>query len=106
MDGALKLARIVDEIRGGAPGSSGRRDAAIAVWPQAPSMITSMDSFCSATAKDAVLRGMTTVVFGGAGFPFGEHPHAAAARASKTAAFRYCSASSACHSRTAGRRRS
>jgi hypothetical protein len=98
MGSAVRLPLLLDTLRGGTWGVAVDRDAAkdvVEVWPRAPRMIGWLDRFSSAAAEDAVLRSMTTVVFGGAGFPHGEPPHAAAARASRTAAFRYCAAASA-----------
>jgi hypothetical protein len=89
-------ARIMNELRV-VPGEATwgvmeDRDAAEAIdaaWPQARRMLGKFDAFSSAVAADAAGRGMTTIVFGAAGYPHGTAPHAAAEAAGRQAMFFY-----------------
>ncbi len=88
----LTVARLLNVLRGGNWGLEAERRAAEAVigsWPSAPRMIAWYDKFCARVAEGAVRAGVTAVVFGAAGFPSGDPPHKAAARASTTARFFY-----------------
>ena len=85
-------ARLLNTLRGGGWGVAEDRDRAaliIAAWPKAPAALRRHDLFRAAAAVDAVTRGVTAVVLAETGFPFGEHPHLAAARASAAATFIY-----------------
>ena len=88
-------ARILNLMRGGTWDTLPDRDAVKAIdeaWPQARRMLAKYDAFTSAVAVDAVGRGITTVVFGGAGYPHGTGPHAHAMADSRSAMFFYCDA--------------
>jgi S-adenosyl methyltransferase len=88
----LAMARLLNVLRGGNWGLEAERRAAEAVigsWPTAPRMIAWYEKFRAGVAEASVLAGMTAVAFSAAGFPSGDPPHAAAARASTTARFFY-----------------
>ena len=95
---AFATARVFNLLRGGTRGVREDRDAVRAIdaaWPQARKMLAYYDRFRSSAAESAAIGGTAAVVFGAAGFPFGEQPHAAAARASGPARFFYCDPGSA-----------
>jgi hypothetical protein len=88
----MRAAMVLNHLRGGHESWQAERHAAadLAAPPsRAREMIRRYDLFQSRCAEAAVLGGMTAVVFGSSGFPFGHAPHQAAAQASPDARFIY-----------------
>lgn len=93
----LATARVLNVVRGGTwdlcDEDRDRARKIRAAWPQAGKMLGHYDKFRSWVAADAVARGATAVVFGGAaGFPVGGSPHAEASLADPGATFWYVGA--------------